>query len=223
MPTLTIFANFYIDSDERYLRMMDSFNSFKDISAEKWVVNARGVHAEKTITFLREHLGDKLISFSLENKRGWFHDTKQMLSSINSDFVFFWLEDHINLVDTKTLDKIIIEMHTSQSEYLEYSWWNFGEPLMTYADVIEKEFDEIYTFALTKQKFRDIKRQPQPYIISMVGVFSNNLFKKIINKTPMFLRQYPKLTPFNFEKGGAETQWLSIKMAVPKREMFAST
>ena len=50
-PSLTIFANFRIDNEERYLRMQDSFLSFKDISAEKWVVNVRGPYKERALIF----------------------------------------------------------------------------------------------------------------------------------------------------------------------------
>ena len=53
--SLVIFANFRIDNKERYLRMQDSFFSFKDISAEKWVIIIRGSYKEQTMNFLQEH------------------------------------------------------------------------------------------------------------------------------------------------------------------------
>ncbi len=222
MPTLTIFANFYINSDERYLRMVDSFNSFKDISAEKWVVNARGIHAKKTISFLQEHLGEKLISFSLESKQGWFHDTKQMLSSINSDFVLFWLEDHINTVDPKIYSELIHDMKKDDSDYLEYSWWHSGEILIHYQSLPKIENEISATFTLTKKDLFEIEKNYSIFIISMAGVFSLALFKKIILETKLFLRQYPKQTPFNFEKGGGCKNWLPITITLPKQELFAN-
>ena len=56
----------------------------------------------------------------------------------------------------------------------------------------------------------------------MLGIFSVNLFKKIIKKGPPILRNYPKNTPFDFEKGQEEIGWLPINYAVPKFELFAS-
>ena len=53
--SLVVFANFRIDNEERYLRLKDSFFSFKDISAEKWVINIRGSYKEQTKNFLQEH------------------------------------------------------------------------------------------------------------------------------------------------------------------------
>jgi len=222
MATLTIFANFYIDSDERYLRMVDSFNSFSDIAAEKWVINARGLHAKKTMDFLTDKLGEKLVPFELESSQGWLHDTKQMLEAIKTDYVFLWLEDHINLVDVQIYNMILSEMYENGSEYLEYSWWHFGQPLKTYQDVIENESSHIYTFTHTKETLHLVEQKHSTFIISMVSIFSRSLFCKIINETPLFLRQYPKLTPFNFEKGAGHTSWLPIKVAIPKEELFAN-
>jgi len=41
-PSLTIFANFRIDTKERFEIMKISYYSFKGISASKWVINVRG-------------------------------------------------------------------------------------------------------------------------------------------------------------------------------------
>ena len=65
--SLVIFANFRIDNKERYLRMQDSFFSFKDISAEKWVINIRGFYKEQAINFLQEHLKSKLYHYDMKN------------------------------------------------------------------------------------------------------------------------------------------------------------
>ena len=55
----------------------------------------------------------------------------------------------------------------------------------------------------------------------MTSFLSTELFKKIINKG-IFMRCYPKQTPFNFEKRPHETFFLPIKYALPKYELFAS-
>ena len=110
MTKLTIFANFRIDNNERYLRMKDSFFSFKDISSDQWVINVRGKYKEKTLAFLKQHLGEKLHSFELDSPQGWFCDSRKMLEIINGDYVFFWIEDHINQVNIEKFDQILLEM-----------------------------------------------------------------------------------------------------------------
>lgn len=221
MATLTIFANFYINDEERFLRMKDSFASFKDIDAEKWVINVRGKYKFETLFFLHNHLGDKLIPFTMESDKGWFYDTKKMLDSINTDFVFFWIEDHINLIDIGKYIEILGEMKESSSEYLGYSWWFSGKPIESYRVLEKKEYNNISTFLLDKEDMSKIDHQ-NVYIISMAGFFSVRLFKKIITKGPSLLRGYSKFCPFDFEKGGGETSWLPINYAIPKYELFAS-
>ena len=108
--SLTIFSNFRINTEENFLRMKDSFNSFKNVKIDKWVINFRGSYKDKSIKFLSEELGDKLIKFELNSNKGWFHDTKKMLNNINTEFVFYWIEDHINISKIDYINRIISEM-----------------------------------------------------------------------------------------------------------------
>lgn len=221
MPTLTIFANFYINDEERFLRMQDSFKSFKDIGAKKWVINIRGKFKLEALSFLREQLGPKLISYQLESKKGWFYDTQQMLKDIDTDYVFFWVEDHINLVSVSKYVDILKDMEENQSEYLPYSWWHSGQILKSYEAITKKEMAEIYTFVLNKSNSFPL-RISKKYIIGMQSIFATNLFKKIVNRGLEFLRRWPKFTPFNFEKDYFSIHWLPIKYAIPKYELFAA-
>src|SRR3989344_2073930 len=198
MATLTIFANFFINDEERLLRLKDSFLSFKNIDAAKWVINARGKYKFDVLFFLREHLTDRLIPYTLESEDGWFCDSRKMMNGINTDYVFFWVEDHINLIDVDKYKEIISDMKKSQSEYLCYSWWAFGRPKEIYKKVKKDNFENIESFLLDKKTHLIIE-----------------------NGAPL-LRCYPRKTPFDFEKGGGDISWLPIKVAVPKYELFAA-
>ncbi len=221
MSTLTIFANFYINDEERFLRMKDSFRSFKDIDAKQWLVNVRGKYKFDTLFFLHEQLGYKLVPSTLESKRGWFYDTQQLLPHITTDFVFFWLEDHLNLIPVNEYREILDEMKESRSEYMCHSFWHKGQAFKTYEVLPKKEMKHISTFTLDRPAYAKI-RHHRDYLISMVGIFSANLFKKIILRGEYFMRQWPRKTPLNFEKRFYDTQWLPIKYALTKRELFAS-
>ena len=52
MNNLTIFANFFIDSEERFIRMKDSFSSMNKIECESYLVNVRGSYAREVVNFL---------------------------------------------------------------------------------------------------------------------------------------------------------------------------
>ncbi|PJA89960.1 MAG: hypothetical protein CO137_01425, partial [Candidatus Magasanikbacteria bacterium CG_4_9_14_3_um_filter_32_9] len=188
MPSLSIFANFYINDVERFIRLKDSFKSIEDMDADRWVINIRGKYKFDVLFFLHERLGEKLIPFILENKKGWFNDTKKMLDSINTDYVFFWLEDHVNLIDASKYAHIITEMHESKSEYLCYSWWSFGKPKKLYEAIKKENFDNIESFILDERVDNIVEILQQTYIISMAGIFAISLFKEIIEKGPPLLR-----------------------------------
>ena len=102
-PDLAIFANFFIDNDERLTRMKDSFNSFKLVEPNQWVINIRGSLRRKAGDFLTNEIGDKLDLFFLKSLKGWSHDSKVISKKINSKYVFMWVEDHIFI---STLDKL---------------------------------------------------------------------------------------------------------------------
>ena len=68
---ISVISNFCIDSEERFLRMIDSFNSFKDVNISNWCLNLRGNFKEKAAHFLKEEINDKLVISHYESKEGW--------------------------------------------------------------------------------------------------------------------------------------------------------
>ena len=221
--SLVIFANFRIDNKERYLRMQDSFFSFKDISAEKWVINIRGSYKEQTLNFLQEHLHGKLYHYDMESKKGWFHDTKIMLKDIDSDFVFFWIEDHINMVEVSKYDKILNEMKENQCEHLCYTWWH-EEEKKKFSLLEAKESFSLKIYEMNEENIKTIKKNmgQEFYTISCASILSLKLFKKIISSNHPRLKRWPKNTPFDFEKKDTDVDFLGFNHAVPKFELFAS-
>jgi hypothetical protein len=220
--SLTVFANFRINDEERFTRMKDSFNSFSNISAQKWLINVRGIFKQDTILFLKEQLGDKLSPHTLESGKGWFYDSRQFINEINSDYVLVWNEDHINLVEPAIYDQILYEMAESVSEYLNYTWWFLGHTRKVYDTIIKTEYKTIETFILDKSNFNGLTLLGRtPFIISMPSIFSKNFFFKILKKNDPKLRRWPKETPFDFEKNEKDLHWLPIKMAISKMELFA--
>ena len=199
--SLIVFANFRINNKERYLRLKDSFFSFKDISAEKWVINIRGSYKEQTKNFLQENLQGKFHHYDLESKKGWFHDTKKMLKDIDSDFVFFWIEDHISMIKVSKYDEILDEMKENHCDHLCYSFWHDGYK-KKFSFLEAKETSNLNIYQMNKKNVKIIKRNinQEFYIVSCVSITSSKLFKKIISSSHPLLKRWPKETPFDFEK-----------------------
>jgi|TARA_B110000495_G_C22509073_1_gene311642 hypothetical protein len=56
MEKFTVFANFNIDGEERFLRMQDSFFSFYKSNILEWHINVRGDYKEKVKKFLEKNI-----------------------------------------------------------------------------------------------------------------------------------------------------------------------
>jgi hypothetical protein len=222
-PSLTIFANFRINNEERYLRMRDSFLSFKNISAEKWVINIRGSHKEKTLNFLNKHLEDKLYHYQLESKKGWFADTREMLKDIDSDFVLFWIEDHINIADVKVYNNILHEMKQNGCNQLTYTWW-YHELRDVFAPIKTADSAFLDYFDINLISIKKVEANEGRYIIplSIPGIFSYDFFENIIKSDHPKLKRWPRATPFDFEKRSTDIEFMNFKHALPKFELFAS-
>lgn len=221
-PSLTVFSNFRINDKERLIRLKDSFYSFKDICAEKWVINIRGKLKENTKSFLKNELKEKAIITFYESGKGWFNDSRFLTKNINTDFVMIWIEDHKNMVNIDTYKGIFKQMQISNSDYMNYTWWFLGKVYKMYSNIQKEDFGDIETFDLTykiNKKLRLDNRKP--YIISLPSFFSKKLFFKILKKNDPKFRRWPKETPFDFEKKHHDTHWLPLRMSIPKFELFA--
>ena len=202
----------------------DSFFSFKGISAEKWVINIRGSYKEQTKNFLQEHLQNKFYHYDMESKKGWFYDTRTMLKDIDSNFVFFWIEDHINMIDVSKYDEILNEMKENQCEHLCYSWWHEG--YKKNFNLLEvKESSNLNIYQMNKENIKIIQKNmdmdEEFYTVSVASITSSKLFKKIISSNHPRLKRWPKNTPFDFEKNNTDVDFLGFNLAVSKFELFA--
>ena len=223
MAILNVFANFFIDTNERYLRMQDSFNSFKDISADKWIINARGKFAKDTMSFLRDNLGQKLIVHKRHSNEGWFHDTRQMLPDIDGDYVVFWIEDHINLAEVDLLENIVSEMKNKDLDYMLYTFWQKGRLRERYRGVslTYSRYIDYFEHNVTNNSIIQ-SNIGGSYIISAASICRLSLFNRIVLANDPTPRRWPKETPYDFEKGPNDTHWLPLRVAIPKQEIFAS-
>ena len=226
--SLTVFANFRIDTEERLQRMKDSFESFKDAEINQWVINARGHYKDDAIQYLKDRLGEKLISLYLESKEGWFSDSRKMINEIKSDYVFFWIEDHICMCGTQRFNVVVSEMKRLGVEYLGYSWFGMGLFLNQFRNIGGTEGNSLTLYNYTKelnllrQKNSLVEIGVKSYFISACGIFRKDLFVKILVSNRPYLRRWPKQTPFDFEKRWDDIYILPVRYGVPKFEMFSA-
>ena len=213
---LTIFANFYIDNEERLLRMKDSLESMKGILFDRYVVNVRGSFANQAVDYLKCNI-KPLFVYSLESKNGWFFDTSKLLHLIKTPYVLIWMEDHI-CMSPETINDVVSDMKKSQADILTHTFWQNGRFLKRYSKIDQIDIGTITWFEHTVYLQKKFKLNS--YLIAYPSIIKRNIFEKIINHGNE--GPWSKFTPFNFEKPPNDIKWLPLKRANPKRELFAA-
>lgn len=236
--SITIFSNIFINDPIKLEMLKISFNSFYCANISKWLINIRGLYRLEAIQFLKKNINQEVIFFELNSNEGWFYDSRIMSEKINSEYIFLWLEDHVNISDYNYFNSVIKDMQKTSSDYLLYTAFFFGAQIRSFdnlptqsteniiycnysLDLHKKRINSIEDVFL-KKKNKDIKYQASKYIISMPSIFSKKLFLEILKNNDLLLKRWPKNTPFDFEKRYNDISWLPMRIALPKREFFST-
>ena len=222
--SLCVFANFFIDNEERLQRMKDSFYSFRDVQPSEWRINIRGRLKHIACDFLSSELGNKVSVYFLQSKKGWLHDSYSFMQDVQSDFVFFWIEDHICLVGPDVLRAVLKEMYYFSADQLWYSWFHRSTwSTLSHLSVAE-EGDHISIFKIDDASARKARKTlgRDFYVVSAVSLFKKDFFLKTLCSNRPFLKRWPKHLPFDFEKKSRDCVVTKICLAMPKIELFAA-
>lgn len=226
---LSVFANFRIDSNERFNRLKDSFLSFKDCKIDNWVINIRGNFKNDVAIFLSENIISSDIHITYyESPSGWISDSYKLVESIKNDYVFLWIEDHILTKKPHVLDEIVLELRLKHIDHFHYSWFHFGKDLKIFnihpffetQNLVYKKLNFVNNLQwqlLTKHHFNIYN-----YLVSCCSISSKDFFIKILECRTPLVNRWPKATPFDFEKRPFDFDILPATIAIPKKELFAS-
>jgi hypothetical protein len=223
-PTLCIFANFFIDNEERLQRMKDSFHSFKKINPDLWVINIRGRLNHQAGYFLKKQIEGALHLFYLQNRQGWFYDSRAILNRITADYILFWIEDHILIAKQKYLKNCIVEMKKFEVDQLWYSWFCQSTEQISIIDPY-KRGNYITAYKLDSEaciKIRDNIMHDDFYTISCQSIMRKDFFIKVLLSNKPYLKRWSRYLPFDFEKKSKDKILPVIYHALPNKELFVS-
>lgn len=223
-PSLCIFANFFIDNAERLQRMKDSFFSFRAVNPDQWKINIRGRFKHEASRFLRSELGSCLDVYFLESKKGWFHDSRLFACEINSDYVLFWIEDHICMVNPFLLRQIIKEMSVLSVDQLLYTWFHPGS-FQVFSNLPKlSSLTCITSYSLNSDTAKHVRRAigRDFYSISAASIFKKEFFLGLLDSRRPYLKRWPRHLPFDFEKKSTDFSQFSLISAMPVNELFAA-
>ena len=222
--SLCIFANFFIDNEERLLRMKDSFYSFRDVQPEEWRINIRGRLKHEARDFLYSELRDNLSVHFLESNKGWFYDSHTFMQDVQSDFVFFWIEDHICINQSGNIRKIMKDMFDNEIDVVPYSQ-RHNDNIMFYSKighVAETENLTIHEF--NDEMYRNTRKESKEdiYVISAPSLLTTNFFLFILNFKKPRIKRWSRFLPFDFEKTSLDLNGYNIRKGFPKYELFVT-
>lgn len=224
MNKISVFANFYINDHERFLRMKNSFLSFYKANIGNWVINVRGSYSKKTILFLKQKLKKNYYFFNIDSG-DWFDDSRNISKYLKSKYVFFWTEDHICVGGYKKFNNIVSEINENNIDYLGYSWFFNGLTLDSFKNFSFNNKKNIiylkYTHEILKKRLKWFRANNAKidYIIVQQSIMKIKLFKKLL--IPPFFSFLKKNIPHAFEKNFRFTNWLPYKLGILKNELFA--
>tara|TARA_Y100000022_G_C13176555_1_gene341235 strand:- start:32 stop:874 length:843 start_codon:yes stop_codon:yes gene_type:complete len=227
MNKFSVFANFFIDTNERFERLKDSFFSFNKANINEWLINIRGDYKYDVQKFLNQNVKENLKIFFLESNEGWIEDSLEIIKNNNSDIIFFWIEDHICIANFSKINSVVNEMYENKIDHLTYSFFHKGILLDPLEAIEYEKKKEINFFTYNFENYNKIKNwykkediAPE-YLISCCSFMSIELFKKNLLESRK-KNKYNKMLPFNFEKSFSESEILPFKNAVLNEEMFVS-
>lgn len=227
--SITVISNFYIDSDERFLRLKSSLDSFIDADISKWIINVRGSLAVEVGIYLTKKLKNKLYLFNKNSKYGWAHDTSEIAELIETEYVQYWVEDHICTISHKELDDVYESIIKSDIDIFNYSFFGLGAHFKefnklqynTIGYVNYLKYDMISN-SIRQTNCKNLYRGVETFLVSLISVFKTQFFKKLLLEKFPILPIWPKHLPFNFEKNAKATYLLPFNIGFPSIEIFAS-
>ena len=230
MSGISVFANFFINDQERLKKLKLSFFSFENARINNWVINVRGEYKKEVKRFLCKNINKKKIKvFFIESKNGWIEDSLQISKYLKSKYVFYWVEDHICVGGYKYLNRIIKLLYKYKIDYLPYSFFLFGNNIKSFNSQNLNSTSELlykdYNKDSHEKRIENINKKKlisDMYIISCPSIIHKKIFLKLLNQKDRIFYKWSKFLPFNFEKDQFDTHWLPYKIGILKKELFAS-
>jgi hypothetical protein len=226
----SVFANFRIDTPDRLIATKLSFKSFNDEKVKNWIINVRGKYKREIKKFLIKNCKSRIKVYHVETRKGWMHDSKQLVKYLESDYVLFWFEDHICQKNKiKYLFNCALDMKKNNVDQLLYTFWHKGRNLRNLQNIGSKKTSNIVFYNLNKKTLQQVQNNRVKigmdklgFIVNAPSIFQKDFFIKLITIRKPWIRRYNKLLPFNFEKRISDDYWLPFVNAHPLKEIFIS-
>jgi hypothetical protein len=226
----TIFSNFRIRSDEQLAILDTNLRLLERVRAKEWIINIRGDLKYEAAELFKQYTLKNLCIKHIETEFGWCSDSFELSNLVTADYIIQIIEDQFLICNPLLLENIVTEMRIFNIEHLEYSWFG-GAKLEGCLERIEyKDENYLKYYDLTPvtniQRHKNYQKhfayEGDVYAISLPSIIKTSLFRKICEYSNPQRRRFEQSTPFDFERAGVDVDYLPIRIAFPKYELFAS-
>lgn len=235
LTPFTAISNMRINNHIRLQRFKNSFESFCNADIPRWIINIRGKLKYEAGKFLQhaftsfpqnEEKRELILTF-FESENGWFFDTRRMLQQVTIDtpYVFYWIEDHVCIVKSYILNCIVNEMFAMNADTMMYTLYMNGNQNKKY-DMLKRDHGrniDVITYDSSALEVMSMRMEEHflPYCISLPSFFSTELFMRLVMADTPMPPEW-KNTPFAMEKGAGDPDWMPLRVALSRYEIFGA-
>ena len=154
------------------------------------------------------------------NFHTWRAQALADVRSLDSHFVFVFLEDHLPAPDPAPAVSILRDLATGNVDVLQYSWFaSYGRQRSLLKGAQGEVMGSTIQIDLDEGLVRRIAPQNPMYFVSLTSVFSRNFLMRLLHSGRPWIRRFDPAAPFDVEQRPRATWLLPIRYACPTSEL----
>jgi hypothetical protein len=180
-------------------------------------LRVRGRFAEEAIEFCTAFQTVKCVRGSdfIQWRRQSLWDTK----SINTHFIFLYLEDHMVSPSAPNAHSLLTELLDENISIFQYSWFPQYSRIRDAYSLGGSELISIKVASRNLDSFLDADYR---WIISMTSIFEKDFLRKLLRSSRPFLRRKDPKAPYEIEQSPESTWYLPINFGISRNEIGIS-
>lgn len=152
--------------------------------------------------------------------RTWRAQALADVRSLDSHFVFVFLEDHIPAPNPVPAISILRDLAAGNVDVLQYSWFASYERQRSLLQGAQgKLMGSTIQIDLDASLARHLAPKNPMYFVSLTSVFNRNFLMRLLRSGRPWIRRFDPQAPFDVEQQPGSTWLLPIRYACPTSEL----
>lgn len=152
--------------------------------------------------------------------RTWRAQTLADTQTLNSRFVFIFLEDHLPAPDPAPSASVLSDLEMGRVDILQYSWFaSYGRQRDLLESVQGERIGTTIQVNLTQHLVRQLASRNPMYFVSLTSIFSRDFLIRLLRSGRPWIRRFDPHAPFDIEQRPSATWFLPVRYACPTSEL----